>query len=155
MVKTRVIQARLILVKSILEGENTLLKQILDIILRIGKGWWHKTLLDYLGDVGLTVGDLDRMDRSEIKLKIRDYDNRIWFDNLNLLTHRDIYRKFKRSVGRSFGYDNRMESDLLFRARSNTLDLNDFKRHDGDVTSCEMCGGNLEDIVHFILCPSL
>ena len=70
MVKTRIIQARLILVKSILEGENTLLKQVLDVILRIGKGWWHKTLIGYLGDVGLTIEDLNRMDRSEIKLKI-------------------------------------------------------------------------------------
>ena len=77
---------------------------------------------------------LVRMDRSEVKvvkLKVRNYDNKVWQDNLFLLTNREIYRRFKRSIGRSYGYDNRLESELLFRARSNSLDLNDLYRHGG------------------------
>ena len=106
--------------------------------------------------VGKTYEDLVRMDRSEIKLKVRNYDNKVWQDNLFLLTNREIYRRFKRSVGRSFGYDNRLESELLFRARSNTLDLNDFNRHGGGDIRCELCGADREDISHFILfCPTL
>ena len=38
MVRTRDFQAWLILVKSIIEGDNTLLKQVLDAIIRVGKG---------------------------------------------------------------------------------------------------------------------
>ena len=52
MVRTRVIQARLILVKSIIEGENTLLKQVLGEIMRVGKSRWYLTLMEYLNDVG-------------------------------------------------------------------------------------------------------
>ena len=55
----------------------------------------------------------------------------MWYENLNQLTDWELYRRFKRSVDRSYGYDNREVSDLLFRARSNTLGLNDFKRHNG------------------------
>ena len=156
MVRSRVIQARLILVKSIIEGDNTLLKQVLEVIMRVGKGRWYSTLIEYLGDVGMTYDDLIRMDRSEIKIKVRNYDNKVWYDNLNLLTDREVYRRFKRSVGHSYGYDNRLESDLLFRARSNTLDLNDFRRHNGGETKCDLCGADREDLIHFILlCPSL
>ena len=131
MVRTRIIQARLILVKSIIEGDNTLLKQVLEVIIRVGKGRWYSTLMEYLEDVGITYDQLIRMDRSEIKVKVRNYDNRMWYENLNQLTDRELYRRFKKSVGRSYGYDNREVSDLLFRARSNTLGLNDFKRHNG------------------------
>ena len=96
------------------------------------------------------------MDRTEIKSKVRNYDNRRWYENLNQLTDREIYRKFKKSVGRSYGYDNRIISDLLFRARSNTLDLNDFRRHNGGAMNCDLCGVDREDLAHFILeCPSL
>ena len=156
MVRSRVIQARLILVKSIVEGDNTLLKQVLEVIMRVGRGRWYSTLMEYLGDVGMTYDELIRMDRSEIKIKVRNYDNKEWYKNLSLLTDREVYRKFKRSVGRSYGYDNRMESDLLFRARSNSLDLNDFRRHNGGETKCDLCGADREDLVHFTLvCPSL
>ena len=81
----------------------------------------------------MTYEDLVRMDRSEIKLKVRKYDNKVWQDNLFLLTNREIYRRFKRSIGRSHGYDNSLESELLFRARSNSLDLNDLYRHGGEI----------------------
>ena len=39
-VKSRIIQARLILVKSILEGENRLLKQVLKVVMSVGKCRW-------------------------------------------------------------------------------------------------------------------
>ena len=90
------------------------------------------------------------MDISEIKAKIRDYDNRLWFDNLGDLTDKDVYKKFKGSVGRSFGYENRFESELLFKVRSNTLDLNDFKRHTGGAVVCDLCGADREDLGHFL-----
>ena len=156
MVRTRVIQARLILVKSIIEGENTLLKQVLGEIMRVGKSRWYLTLMEYLKDVGMTFEQLDRMDRTEIKNKVRNYDNRKWYENLSQLTDREVYRKFKKSVGLSYGYDNRTISDLLFRARSNTLNLNDFKRHTGGAVNCDLCEADREDLAHFIIeCPRL
>ena len=100
--------------KSILEGVNRLLKQVVEAIMRVGKGRWYSTLMEYLNEVGITYEQLVRMDSSEIKGKVRNFDNKMWYENLNQLTDREIYRKFKRSVGRSYGYDNRIVSDLLF-----------------------------------------
>ena len=48
MVRTRVIQSWMILVKSIQEGENTLLKQVLGKIIDSGKGSWYLTFCRYL-----------------------------------------------------------------------------------------------------------
>ena len=156
MVKTRVIQAWLILVKSIMEGDNLLLKQILGKIMELRVGSWYTTLTKYLEEVGISYNDLADMDRTEIKAKVRDYDNRIWSEDLGQLTDREVYKRYKKSVGRSYGYDNRLESDLLFLARSNSLDLNDFKRHKGGITTCDLCDADREDLEHFLfVCPKL
>ena len=40
------------MVKSIIDGDNILLKQVLDEIMRVGKGRWYSTLMEYLNDVG-------------------------------------------------------------------------------------------------------
>ena len=52
-------------------------------------------------------------------------------------------------------YRNGEESRLIFRARSNTLALNDRFRHDkGEVkrdTKCSICTTEYEDLGHFIL----
>ena len=112
--------------------------------------------MGYLDDVGMAFDDLARMDKSEIKGRIRDYDNRLWEENLNKLTDRDVYKRYKSTVGGSFGYDKSEESDLLFRARSNTLGLNDFNVHIGGETRYEMCDADWEDLEHFLLnCPYL
>ena len=150
MVITRVIQSWLVLAKSILVGENILLKQVLGNIMRTRKGCWFITFTKYLETIGISYNNFVEMDISEIKAKIREYDNKLWFDNLGDLTDRDVYKKFKSSVGRSFGYDNRFESDLLFKARSNDLDLNIFKRHTGGDIACVLCGAVREDLEHFL-----
>ena len=47
-------------------------------------------------------------------------------------------------------------SVLLFRARSNTLNLNTENRHRGGNTICNLCGEVEENLVHFVmLCPEL
>ena len=156
MVKTRVIQSWLILAKRIQDGENILLKQVLGRIMDSGKGSWFTTFTRYLRDINASYDDLVRMDVSEVKARVRDYDNRKWIENLEELTDREVYKCFKKSVGRSFGYDNRFISELLFKARSNSLNLNDFRRHTGGDVSCELCGAGREDLEHFIfICPCL
>ena len=58
--------------------------------------------------------------------------------------------------GGSWGYDNSVESDLLFQVRSNSLRVNAWYRHVGDEVGCKLCGAALENVEHFVLhCPSL
>ena len=67
----------------------------------------------------------------------------------------DIYKAFKKEIKEEKCYDNRPESNLLFQARTNSLDLNAENRHKKKVeeqdTSCKLCGNEYEDIIHFMI----
>ena len=53
-------------------------------------------------------------------------------------------------------YDGRPDSVVWFRARTNCLTLGDRNRRIGGDIGCFMCGGELDDLKHFILeCDSL
>ena len=156
MVRTRIIQARLMLTKSIIDGDNLLLKTILTNIRRLGGGRWYGLLSRYLQDVGLTFDELETMGKSDVWKRIRDYDDKEWAKDMDKLTDRAIYKTYKKGVGGSWGYDNSVESDLLFQVRSNSLRVNAWYRHVGDEVGCKLCGAALENLEHFILyCPSL
>lgn len=48
-----------------------------------------------------------------------------------------------------------LSSMLLFKCRTNTLNLNDRKRFKEESTECKLCGYEREDLRHFLLwCPS-
>ena len=57
MVKTRIIQARLMLTKSIIDGDNMLLKRILRNIREVGEGRWNQLLENYLEVVGVEYNE--------------------------------------------------------------------------------------------------
>ena len=104
-------------------------------------------------EIGLIYGDLESLSKQQIKDRVRDNDNRLWRVGLDKLSSVGIYREFKLKIKEEGGYDNSFGSNLLFKARSNTLQLNDRKRHykvDKD-TSCKLCGEGMEDMNHFIL----
>ncbi len=52
-------------------------------------------------------------------------------------------------------YSNSQASEILFKARTNNLNLNERKRSSGEDTKCDMCGADKEDLKHFLLwCPA-
>ena len=62
-----------------------------------------------------------------------------------------IYRTFKTEIKEEKCYDNRLSSVRLFRARSNTLELNDRNRLKNMDTKCELCDNENEDLTHFLI----
>ena len=53
-------------------------------------------------------------------------------------------------------YYNEKSSLLIFKMRTNTLNLNDRKRYKQEETKCPMCDHHNEDLKHFLLhCPKL
>ena len=53
-------------------------------------------------------------------------------------------------------YYNKKSSRMNFKLRTNTLSLNDRKRHKQEDTKCPMCHHNNEDLKHFLLhCTNL
>ena len=76
MVRTRVMQAKLMLTKSIVDGENELMKKILSNIRDAGECRWNRLLERYLQDIGITFNNLVTMGKDELWKKIREYDNK-------------------------------------------------------------------------------
>ena len=130
------------LTKRIIDGDNMLLMRILRNIREVGEGRWNQLLVNYLEVVGVGYNELETLTKGELWRRIRDYDNREWFNELDRLTDRDVYKANRKSVGGSWGYNNSEESNL-FRARSNTLKVNSWNRHLGGIISCGLCNATL------------
>ena len=74
-----------------------------------------------------------------------------WEEELENKTSVKIYKDSKTQIKDDGCYDNKFSSTLLFKARSNTLNLNIQKRHKKGDISCDLCGGEKEDLAHFLL----
>ena len=73
---------------------------------------------------------------------------------MNTKSSLEIYRNYKLEIKEERFYNNGEASRLLFRARSNTMALNDRFRHDRGGnrrnTGCTLCGADYENFEHFI-----
>jgi hypothetical protein len=139
------------LAHSIWNGKNKLVKGVL-INMRNDRGnTWNRKLNQYLAEIGISFEDLVQMSVGQVKRKILRYDSCKWYEDLITKRSLGIYRRFKKGIKDEGIYDNRPSSELLFRARSNTLALNTDNRHRGGNTECELCNRGEEDIIHFIV----
>ena len=77
----------------------------------------------------------------------------MWKKEMESKTSIELYRNFKATICEETIYDNRPSSATLYKARTNTLQLNDRNRHIGKEIHCMMCAEPTikEDINHFIL----
>ena len=91
------------------------------------------------------------MKKGQIVRKILKYDSIRWYDDMIRKTSLGIYSRKKREIKDERIYYNNRASELLFRARSNTLDLNTDKRHRGESELCDLCERGTENMKHFIL----
>ena len=79
------------------------------------------------------------------------WDRNIWEDELEMKTRQQIYKKIN-DFGEEEIYDNRPSSTILYKARTNTLQLNDRNRHTNKEIHCLVCDtDDKEDIYHFRL----
>ena len=85
-----------------------------------------------------------------IDKKVREWDNKNWADEIEKKTSLILYRQFKDQI-KEEKYYNDEKSLIRFRFKTNTLLLNDRKRHQNENTKCSLCGYNLEDLSHFLL----
>ena len=121
--KTRFIESKILMVKNILEGENNSTRVILEKE-RENKSKWNNQLNKYLEEIGIKYEDIERLKRSTIRRKIREWDTDKWKKEVEEYSKIDIYKAFKKEIKEEKCYDNRPESNLLFLARTNSLKLN-------------------------------
>ena len=154
-VETRIIKSKLTLIKSIMEGKNELIKEILGNMIRNNKSKWKKKLEIQMNKVNITYRNIEEKGKKEIKKKITEWDTEEWRKELEEKSTLEIYKRNKERIGDEGIYDNRRSSRLLYEARANILDLNDRRRHEKEIekriTTCTLCGGEYEDINHFML----
>ena len=116
-----------------------------------------KTTQKYMDEVKLKVTNIEMQSKEEIKQKLIAWDNKQWKHEIESKSSLLIYRQYKDKIQEENIYDNRPSSTIFYKARTNTLPLNDRNRHKNKETHC-MAYGNLyqkEDIYHFILhCPA-
>ena len=125
--KSRIIESKLKLVKSMMDCGNELVGRVWD----DGNSGWNKQLGKYLEEVGIGRREFVDMDKGEIKGRVRAYDNRIWREELNGQSSASLYREHKRRIEEEKFYDNSKASEILFRARANRIKLEAFNRFNG------------------------
>ena len=90
------------------------------------------------------------MDKREIANKVNQWEEVRWRREIENRSSIESYR-LKNGIGGCDFYDNRWESVLLFRARSNTLRLGWRERFVGGGVGCVMCGAEEENLEHFLV----
>ena len=78
-------------------------------------------------DVNISFNDIHQKSKEYLKQFMIKWDLNIWKVELEMNTTLQIYKKFKNNIGEI--YDNRPSSNILNKARTNTLQLNDRNRH--------------------------
>ena len=154
--RTRFIESKLVLIKGILTGKNTLTREILHKTREEKGNKWNKQLEEYLKEIKMNYMEINTMTKAKIKTRMKQWDTEEWKTDLESKSSAKIYRTFKTEIKEEKSYDNRFSSALLFRARSNTLELNTRNRYKNLDTKCDLCDNENEDLIHFLIdCKNL
>ena len=93
-----------------------------------------------------------------MKLKIREWGNQKWKEELEERPTLKWYKQGKPCIQYDQCYTNSLNSKIFARARTNTLQVEEFiHRRDRDHSKiCKLCRREEEDLIHFMLmCPKL
>ena len=155
--KNRIIEGKWKYLSYILRNDrNVMLKEMGEITLEQGTNKWIKELEKDLRERGVTGEDIRNKTNEEIREKMKEWDLNEWRREMSERESLKMYREWRKEIGNQERiYDNRQSSMLLFKCRTNTLNLNDRKRFQEESTECKLCGYEKEDLRHFLLwCPS-
>ena len=127
--RKRVINGRINNVKGIQRNKNELLESILWIILTEEEPKWIKTIRKYMKYVSISFNDIHQKSQEYLKQFIIKWDLNIWKAELEMETTLQIYTHFENNFGDEEIYDNMSSSNILNKAITHTLQLNDRNRH--------------------------
>ena len=150
----RQIEASILFVKDGLNCNFQIVKSALEIEIQENRGDWIHRINRFLNLVNLTWKDIREKDRSEIRNIIRAQDTQIWENEMKLKKSLYLYRSEKIKMGYDECYSNSYKSELLAKARTNSLQLAEWygrgKNGKGEIT-CPVCKKSDEDIIHFLI----
>ena len=152
---SRIIESKFLLIKSIINGDNELVKEVLIRTLKEDNNIWNTKLRSQLGKVNMTEEDLWNMSKENIRRRIREVDKANWVKEMEKIKTLNVYRKFKKEIKNDNIYDNRESSKYLFKARSNTLEVHQrayfILKGRNKSKICKLCKKEEESLGHFLL----
>ena len=142
--------------KHILQSENELLRSISELDFNDKTTKLSKTVHKYMEELNLNKADLLNKNKQQLKNLVTTLDSEKWNEERNSKSTLAIYNRFKTSIKEENEiYDNSEESKLLFKARTNTLNLKwrDRFRPNSEILDryCPMCLQEEETLEHFLL----
>ena len=149
LMRKRVINGRINYVKG---NRNELLESILWIIQTEQETKWIKTTRKYMKDVNISFNDIHKKSKEYLKKFMIKWDLNIWKAELEMKPTLQIYKKNKNNFGDEEIYDNRPSSNILNKARPNTLQLNDRNRHTNKEINCMVCDKDEKEDIYITLC---
>ena len=156
LMKSRIMEGHLQFTRDALQGRNQLLKTVISLRAMNTRSKWTKTIKCHLDTLGLTMSALGFLKKGDLKSAVREWDYQEWLLELERKSTLFLYKKSKDEIREETVYDNTPASVILYRSRTNTLPLNDRKRHINGSTVCDICGEEEETLSHFILhCSAL
>ena len=93
-----------------------------------------------------------------MRSKVKERDTRLWEENMQEKDTLKWYRAGKKKIQYDMCYRNGYNSKILARARTNTLQVEEFihRRNRNHNKICRLCGREEEDLKHFLInCPRL
>lgn len=151
----RDMKAKIMYEKYLRESDNGLIRKMYENIREWnGSSEWMKITNEYKRMIGLKNQEIDELSPNEIKEKIYKFDLENWREEMRSKKTLNIYNRFKMNIGQEKEdiYENDYASILLFRARTNTLQLGWRQEFVGGQVCCRMCddAGAVETLEHFL-----
>ncbi len=154
--RVRVREGQLKYLRHLLVEGNDLVRGVAEEVWESRQGRWVKKMVEEMRKLREVRGSITNETKESIKIKMQEIDTRQWKEELNEKGSLVPYAKWRKEIGgQDSMYFNDHASELLYRCRSNTMQLKDRKRFIGEATECKLCGEEKEDLEHFLLwCPA-
>ena len=148
----RDMKTKLKYIKYAMNSDNKLLNTVCQKMFRKDCDPICKTIKNYMESLKIrNIYELNHMTDLELMDCINRLDSEQWLEELENKKTLSIYKKYKTKIQEETIYDNSFGSKLLFRARSNSLELFWRNVFSGGDVSCKLCNRDVnESLEHFI-----
>jgi len=154
---SRDMKCKLSFAKFVIEGKNGMMRKILNKMKQFewkGRRMWIECVDNYLAELEMSWLDLESCTVQQIYKKIDNWEHRRWKTEVDSRSTLEYYRSKDKIGGES--YTSGWGSRMLFRVRTNTVNLNWRARFWGGEVLCDICREEEESLEHFVLrCPGL
>ena len=111
---------------------------------------WSRTIKKYLQELNVNLNGLINL--KDLNKYIKEIDSKMWNEEIQKKITLENYHMWKSNIKEEEKlYGNGLDSAILFRARTNTLDLQWRKKFLGESTICNLCRKKEETLEHFLL----